>query len=191
MNHELTLQQAESYEASESGGFGKSKAADGTHFIRVWIKVRRDSQIPEFDCVTEFKWVADNSEDHRKYNEKIADLVNENGGMFVEDALKLNEKDIFSLLGEYLHPKDIFPIPSLHALKKAIVNYFEKTKQEERLRRSTQTVICNCRHVTDMDIAEVTSRGKKTFEEVSMATGAGTGCGSCINKLKTALGKLT
>lgn len=194
MTHELTQQQAENYQLD---GFGKSKSADGKTLIKIFIKVRRDSQIPEFDSITECKWTFEGEDNLRKYTEKLIEVINENSGMFVEDALKLKEKDIFSMLNEKVNPQDSFVIPALRALKKAIVNYFEKTNQTERLRKATETVICHCRHVTDADIQDAMEKGRKTLEEVSMATGVGTGCNTCIGKVteilsgrkRTALGK--
>ncbi|MCX6734798.1 MAG: (2Fe-2S)-binding protein [Candidatus Peregrinibacteria bacterium] len=192
MNYELSVQQAETH---MSDGFGKSKSADAKTLIKTWIKVRRDREIPEFDAIEEFKWSFEGEDNLRKYTEKLAEMLNENGGMFIEDALKLKEKDIFSMLNENIHPQDMFAIPALRAVKKAIVNYFENTKQKERLRKATETVICHCRHVTDLDIQEAIEKGHNTLESLSAVTGAGTGCNSCIgrvveilNRKKTAFG---
>lgn len=194
MIYELTQQEAENH---QSDGFGKSKTADGKTLIKTWVKIRRDREIPEFDAIEEFKWCIEGEDNFRKYNEKLAEMLNENGGMFVEDALKLKEKDIFSMLNEDIKPQDSFVIPALRAMKKAIVNYFEKTSQKERLRKATETVICHCRHVTDLEIQEAMEKGHNTLEALSGATGAGTGCNTCINKVaeilsrrKTAMGAL-
>ena len=99
--------------------------------------------------------------------------------------------DIFSMLNEKIHPQDIFPIPALRAMKKAIVNYFENTKQKERLRKATETVICHCRHVTDLDLQEAIEKGNITLESLGAATGAGTGCGSCIGRVTEILNRRT
>lgn len=184
MTYEISLEQEIIHQADY---FGKSKSSDAKTVIKTWIKVRRDREIPEFDAIEEFKWSFEGEDSLRKYTEKLADILNENGGMFIEDALKLKEKDIFSMLEESIHPKDTFPIPALRAMKKAIVNYFEKTKQTERLRKATETIICHCRHVTDLDIREAMQKGHTTLEALGAVTGAGTGCGSCIGRI-TAMG---
>lgn len=184
--YRLTAEQAETYEAE---GFGKTKSSDGEQIIKFWINVQKDSQIPEFDTLKELKWFSNGFEDQKKYTEAIIQMATEHGGMFISDALKLEDKDIFSMVGEDIHPKDRFAVHALRALKKAICNYFENTEQHERLRKATQKIICRCRYVMDHDIEEAIARGKRTFEEVSKFTGAGTGCGSCINLLKTYLGK--
>lgn len=186
MPYELTLQQAENYMPD---GFGKSRSSDDKTLIKTWIKVRRDREIPEFDCIEEFKWSFEGEDNLRKHNEKLAEMLNENGGMFIEDALKLKEKDVSSMLNETLKPEETFTLPSLRAMKKAIVNYFEKTNQKERLRKATETVICHCRHVTDLDIQEAIERGNDTLESLSSATGAGTGCNTCISKVAEILSR--
>lgn len=184
--YRLTEEQVEGYEAE---GFGKTKSSDGDHIIKIWINVRKDSQIPEFDAINELKWFSNGFGDQQKYTDTIIQMATEHGGMFIADALKLEDKDIFSMVGDDIHPKDRFAIHSLRALKKAICNYFENTGQDERLRKATQKIVCRCRYVTDHDIEEAIARGKRTFEEVKRFTGAGSGCGSCINLVKTYLGK--
>lgn len=42
---------------------------------------------------------------------------------------------------------------------------------------------CNCRDVTYADVMEAIRGGATTAEEVSRATGAGTGCGRCREAL--------
>ncbi len=180
----LSKEAAETYSAE---GSGKSKSADGESLIRFWIEVQKDRQIPEFDTLKELRFYVEGFEDQEKYIATLVRMVTEFGGMFIEDILKLSEKDIFSAAGEMIHPKDLFTIPPLHALKKAICNYFENTNQNERLRRATEKVICRCRYVTDRDIKDIVAKGKTTFEEVRKFTGAGSGCGSCINKVKEIL----
>ena len=194
MSYELTLQQAENYQAD---GFGESKSPDQKLLIKTWIKVRRDREIPEFDAIEEFKWSFEGEDVLRNYTEKLAEMLNENGGMFIEDALKLKEKDISSMLKEEVQPKDVFPIPALAAMRRAIIDYFEKTKQLERLRKATETVVCHCRQVTDLDIQDAIKKGHRTLEALSAATGAGTGCESCVNRVleilerkKTAFGEI-
>lgn len=180
----LSKEACETYSAD---GRGKSKSADGENLVCFWISVQRDSQIPEFDTLKGLKFYVEGFDDQQKYLETLIEMVTEFGGMFVEDILKLSEKDVFSAAREKIHPKDIFAIPALHALKKAICDYLKNTDQNERLKRATEKVVCNCRYVTDHDIKDIVAKGKTTFEEVQKFTGAGSGCGSCINKVKEIL----
>lgn len=147
-------------------GFGKTKSPDGESLIQIWIKVRKDAQIPAFDAIIDLKYNFTAPIEQNFYTQ--AEEVLAYGGMFVEDALKLRENDIFH-----------------KALKKAIINYFGNTGQSERVRKATENVICSCRHVTDYDIRDAVERGHNTFEKIQMATGAAQGCSSCENKVKS------
>ena len=40
-------------------------------------------------------------------------------------------------------------------------------------------IICDCTGTTQAKIEALIAKGKNTFDEISSATGAGTGCGSC------------
>lgn len=170
-------------EHHESDGFGKTKSPDGLHLIKIWVNIRRDTQIPEFDTISDLKWTFEGEGEPGPRNLKVLEIATEHGGMFVEDALKLKERDILSLLGE-APGFEVEPIPALRALKKALVDYLEKSGQHHRALKATQTLVCNCRHVTDQEIETAVKSGHNTFELVRMATGAGSGCNSCVNKVK-------
>ncbi len=191
----LSKEAAENYEAD---GFGKTKSAEGNLLIKVWIDVRQDKQIPEFDAIDNLHWyfellsneslseeeLQEEADKYQKYTVIVFKMALEYGGMFIEDILKLSDRDIFSLSEATLHPQDYFPIPALRALKKAIYNYLENTGQDIRLKKATQKLICNCRHVTDYDIKDAVKKGRRTFFEIQKFTGAGTGCTSCLKKAK-------
>ena len=164
--------------------FGKTKSPDSKEIIEVFIQIRRDSQIPEFDVLTNYEYKTEGFESFKKLHEKFSEILNEHGGMFVADVLKLKDRDIFSFAGEDIHPQNILSVPALRATKKAIIQYFETTGQTERLRKATEQIVCNCRHVSDIEIGEAVKKGHNTFERVQMATGAGTGCNSCVNLTK-------
>lgn len=181
MNEEFILseQEAEGYVAH---GFGKTKTSDASGVIRVWINIRRDREIPDFDAVSEIKYYQEGMVD--PYADLLCKMVSENMGMFLTDALKLEDRDIFSMAGENRHPKDHFPILVLRAFRKAIYNYFSETGQEERLRKATERIICKCRNVSDTEINDAIKRGMNTFELVKNFTGAGSGCESCVKQVQ-------
>ena len=39
--------------------------------------------------------------------------------------------------------------------------------------------VCICMGITDKDISEAVKNGAKTVSDITMITGAGSGCGSC------------
>jgi bacterioferritin-associated ferredoxin len=50
---------------------------------------------------------------------------------------------------------------------------------------------CICHAVTERELASVISEGAATPEAVGRACGAGTGCGSCLDRVCARLGALT
>ena len=46
---------------------------------------------------------------------------------------------------------------------------------------------CICHAVTDRELADVISTGATSEDEVGRACGAGTGCGSCLDRICDAL----
>lgn len=195
--YEFLLAETE-VETYEADGHAKTKSPDGNQVIKIWLHIRRDREIPEFDSIENLKFWTNGFTELQDYHFKLIQMLTEFGGMFIEDALKLRDKDIISMVDHNFHPKDEFPIPLLKALKKAILNYFENTGQEQRKIRASTTLVCKCRHVTDLEIEDAVKRGYDTFEKVQMFTGAGTGCNSCVNKTmelvqqyrKTSLGEI-
>lgn len=191
MDKILPENQKDTYEAD---GCGQSKDSEAKTLYQFYVHVRKDSQIPSFDALSDLRYLITPEDPQDKYTQTLIRMVLDGAGMFLEDILKLQEKDIFSAAGEEIHPKDSFPIPSLKALKKAVCNYFLKSGQQERYRKATETVICSCRHVTDYEITDCIEKGQSTYEEISRSTGLGTGCGSCIPRaksfIKTSLGKI-
>ena len=51
-------------------------------------------------------------------------------------------------------------------------------------------IICDCTGTTQAKIEALIAKGKKTVDEISSATGAGTGCGSCDILIIELLGKV-
>ncbi len=170
----------------KSDGFGEARSQDGLNVIKIWINVRRDKEMPDFDAIKDLKYEQEGKDNCKKYNDIVIKMATEHMGMFVNDGLKLEEKDIYSIAKDNtLAMNGKFPaIPALRALKKALEDYLCKTDQNERLKLLTEKVICKCRNVTNYDIKDAIKRGKTTFELIRDFTGAGTGCGSCVNKVK-------
>jgi bacterioferritin-associated ferredoxin len=170
-NYFLSEDSARTYEAD---GFAVYKMDD--FFMKLWISVRKDSQIPEFDVITDVKvWVSGVDEQH-EYSLKLFDLVSDGMGFFVDDAYKLSDVDINSSADS--------PVVSLVALKKAICNYLRNTGQEQRLASYLDKIVCKCRNVTDTRIRELSYQFKGDLERVKRVSGAGLSCGSCVKKIE-------
>ena len=110
-------------------GFGKTKSKNVENLIEISVKIRKDKQIPDFDMIEEIACKTTGFEDLKKFNDKIIEIAQENGGIFVSDAFKLKDKDIIAMVDPSIHPKDYFAIPALKALKKALVDYLKRSGQ--------------------------------------------------------------
>lgn len=50
--------------------------------------------------------------------------------------------------------------------------------------------VCFCHDVTIQQISDAIDKGAKNLEEVQQATGAGTGCGGCVDHLTNVVEEL-
>ena len=50
-------------------------------------------------------------------------------------------------------------------------------------------IVCQCEVVSDRDVVAAAEAGARTLSAVCRATGAGTGCGTCVFSLKRVLGQ--
>lgn len=179
----LTDEQAKGFEAD---GFAKIKPPDNSGLLKMWVKIRPDKMIPDFEGIAGIDYHLSGEESGFKYLGRIVEMATEHMGMFVNEIFKMNERDVLYALGEDLSG-DIEVMPSLRCLKKALTDYLERSGQQERLKRVSESILCSCRQVSDFDVREAYKRGMTTFEMIRTATGAGSGCGSCEARVRSVL----
>ena len=102
-------------------------------------------------------------------------MVTENDGMTLDTALKIKPKEINDRLGGLPHRKFHCSVLGDKALREAINNYFEKTGQDDRVKRDRVRVIDKKSGTTDHDIEEAVLEGAQTFEDVQRKTKVGVG----------------
>ncbi len=107
-------------------------------------------------------------------------MITENGGMKIEDALKIRPQDIMARLGGLPNRKIHCSVLGDKALQSAINDYFRRTGQHERIRVEGAKVVDKVLNVTDKDIEEAVLEGAMTFEELQKKTKVGTGDPNCI-----------
>ncbi len=170
---------------SENNNSGTGVYLGDEFNVKITITVRPDSQIPEFDSIDDIKFEVDGTDPHEKYTKKLIEIASENMGMFLEDVLKLTDKDIIMFFDPEVKSWDVFPIPALRAIKKAIYNYLNNTGQTERLSKYITRLVCRCRNVTDTEILDAARRFDADLEKVQRVTGAGLSCGSCALEVRS------
>lgn len=160
----------EQYEASGVGMVGNPTCGD---MMKVWIKV------DEAERITDLKWKTFGCASAIGSTSMMSEMVTEEGGMKVDDALKLKPEDIMDRLGGLPSIKIHCSVLGDKALRAAIHDYFKKTGQEERVEVKEAKVVCHCVNVTDLEIEEEVLEGVTDFETLQERTKIATGCGGC------------
>ncbi len=111
-------------------------------------------------------------------------MVTENGGMPIEQALKIKPQDIVKRLGDLPQRKFHCSVLGDKALRQAINDYFRKTGQYDRIIIEGAQVIDMILKITDKDIEEAVLDGAHDFEAVQKKTKVGIQDKSCIPKVK-------
>ena len=110
-------------------------------------------------------------------------MITENGGMSLDDALKIKPQDIVSRLGDLPKRKFHCSVLGDKALRVAINDYFRRTNQHARIIVDGAQVIDTVLKITDKDIEEAVLEGAHDLESVQKKTKVGVHDKSCIPKV--------
>ena len=169
-------------------GDPKNYGADGVGYVgspacgdmmKMWIKVD-----PVKDAISECKWRTFGCASAIASTSVLSEMVTENGGMKLENALKIRPQDITERLAGLPDRKIHCSVLGDKALRAAINDYFRKSKQEHRIIKDKAKVVCECLNVTDHEIEDAVLEGRLTYEEVQKKTKCGTGCGTCKPRIE-------
>lgn len=181
-NPRNALQEGEKFEADGIGEVGSPACGD---MMQVLIKVD-----PDTDRITECRWKTFGCASAIASTSMLSVMLAEDGGMKIDNALRLRPQHILSRLGGLPDKKVHCSVLGDEALREAIKDYFIKSGQESRIPAPPKTkMICNCKQVTDADIEDAVLEGATTLELVKKKTGAGTGCGICIADVEAEIQK--
>lgn len=107
-------------------------------------------------------------------------MITKNGGMKIEEALKITPADIIKQLGGLPDRKIHCSVLGDRALREAINNYFLNSKQTDKIKESKAKVIDKVLGITDKDIEKAVLDGAKTLAEVQHKTKVGLGDKNCL-----------
>ncbi|RME54259.1 iron-sulfur cluster assembly scaffold protein [Candidatus Woesearchaeota archaeon] len=158
-------------------GVGKVGSPACGDMMEMWIKVKDDR-------IVECRWRTFGCASAIASTSILSVMVTENGGMKLDDALKIRPQDIIKRLGGLPKRKIHCSVLGDKALRAAINDYFKKTKQYDRIVVEGAKVIDKITKVTDKDIEEAVLDGAVTFEEVQEKTKVGIHDKSCIPEVK-------
>ena len=147
--------------------------------MRVWINIDHKT-----DTIKEFKWRTFGCASAIAATSILSVMITENGGMKIEDALKVRPQDIIKRLGGLPDRKIHCSVLGDKALRAAVNDWFKKTNQFERIMvEGTQAVDPNTK-VTEADIEEAVLEGDLTLAEVQRRTKVGIGYPECLPKVE-------
>lgn len=138
--------------------------------MKVWIWIDKDQ-----DKIKEMKWQTFGCGSAISATSMLSVMVSENGGMKVEDALKIRAQDITERLGGLPTRKIHCSVLGDKALRSAINDFFYKSNQKDRMIEENRRIIDKKAKVTDHDIEEAVLEGAQTLEEVQQKTKVGIG----------------
>ena len=171
----------EEYRADGIGEVGNPQCGD---MMKVWIKVDK-----ERDRIIDLKWKTFGCASAIGSTSVMSEMVVENGGMKVDDALELTPHNIMDRVGGLPSIKIHCSVLGDKALRAAINDYLKKTNQPDRVEEVKAKTICNCLNVTDKEIEELVLDGVEDFETLQEKTKISTGCGGCREEAEDVFNK--
>jgi nitrogen fixation protein NifU and related proteins len=172
----ILMEDSETFNADGVGYVGSPACGD---MMKIWIKVDKDS-----DKIIDLKWKTFGCASAIASTSVLSVMVLENGGMKIEDAIKITPKEITTRLSGLPDRKIHCSVLGDQALQAAVNNYFSKSGQADRIVKEDVHVVCDCLGVTNHEISEAVLEGAKNYHEVQGKTKCGTGCGSCKGRVE-------
>lgn len=138
--------------------------------MKIWIWVDKKN-----DAIKEMKWQTFGCGSAIAATSMLSVIVTENGGMKIEDAVKIRPQDITARLGSLPTRKIHCSVLGDKALRSAINNYFVRSEQKDRVMEETARLIDKEAKVTDRDIEEAVLEGAMDLDAVQKKTKVGIG----------------
>lgn len=168
--------QEDGYEADASGRVGSPACGDE---MVLWLKIDKET-----DKIVECKWQTFGCGSAIASTSMMSVMVTENGGMTIDEALRLKPQHIMERLGGLPARKIHCSVLGDKALRAAINDWFRKTGQHSRIKVEGAKVIDATLHITDHDIEEAVLEGARTLEEVQKKLKVGVGDPAVIPEIK-------
>ena len=172
----LSEKKANSYKADGVGLVGSPACGD---MMKVWIKVNKEQ-----DKIVAMKWSTFGCASAIASTSMLSMMVNENGGMKIDDALKIKPQDIVKRLGDLPTRKFHCSVLGDKALRAAINDYFRKSNQINRMIIEGSRLIDKETGVTDKDIEEAVLEGADTLEKIQQKLKVGVSNKVCIPEVE-------
>lgn len=148
-------------------------------YMKMWVKIDKEN-----DKIVDCKWQTFGCASAIGSTSMLSVMVTENGGMKIDDALKLKPQDIMARLGGLPTRKVHCSVLGDKAIRSAINDYFRRSGQESRIIKERARIIDKVTGVTDHDIEEAVLEGATTVEKVQEKTKVGIGNPSVMQEVE-------
>ncbi len=138
--------------------------------MKIWIKVNKEN-----DKIVECKFQTFGCASAISSTSMLTVMISENGGIKINDALKLKPQDIMARLGGLPNRKFHCSVLGDKALRSAVNDYFRRSNQTSRIIVEGARIIDSETKTTDKDIEEAVLDGALTIEDVQKKLKVGIG----------------
>ena len=145
----------------------------------IWIKVD-----PESERVVDLKWKTFGCGSAIAATSMFSEMVTENGGLTIEEALKIKPQDIMERLGGLPNRKIHCSVLADKAFRKAVNNYFHAVGKHDRVEVEGARVVDKNLNITDKDIEEAVLEGAQTLDDVQKKLKVGVGDPEAIPEIE-------
>ncbi len=165
-----TVDEVKDFNADGVGLVGSPACGDG---MKMFVKI-------EDDKVKDVRWQTYGCGTAIASTSAFSVMLLENGGLKIEEALKIKPKDIADYLGGIPPRKFHCSVLADKAFREAVNDYFKKSGQEERVVEGSAKIVDKILKITDHDIEHAVLEGAFDFEAVQKKTKAGIHDKECI-----------
>lgn len=138
--------------------------------MMVWVTVHKEE-----DRIKDLKWRTFGCGSAIAATSIFSVMVTEDGGMPIDDAVKLRPQDVMKRLGGLPARKIHCSVLVDKAFRKAMNEYFRSSGQHERIVVDGAKIIDQRLNITDKDIEEAVLEGASTIEDVQKKLKVGVG----------------
>jgi len=170
----LLLDEPEANYFDADGMVGSPACGD---MMTMWVKI-------DDDKITDLKWKTFGCGSAIASTSMFSEMVTENGGMNIIDALKVRPQDVMKRLDGLPNRKIHCSVLADKAFRKTMNQYFRNTGQHDRVIAEGSRIVDKQLNITDKDIEEAVLEGAKDLYEVQKKLKVGVGDPQAIPEIE-------
>lgn len=172
----LMLEEPDESQYDAVGMVGSPACGD---MMKMWLKIEKGSE-----RVVEMKWRTFGCGSAIAATSMFSVMVTENGGLPIDDALKVKPQHIMERLGGLPNRKIHCSVLADKAFRKATNEYFRRSGQNHRVVIEGAKVIDPVLNITDKDIEEAVLEGAVDLDSVQKKLKVGVGSPEIITEVE-------